>query len=503
MAFTNGVATVELKGGETATATGLPTEVDYTITEASAKGFTLTGKTGDTGTISTTKSTAEFTNTRETGDLELSKKLVSERAADADQVFTFTVTLDDTTISKTYGDMTFANGVATVELKGGETATATGLPTEVGYTITEKDADGFELTGKTGDTGTISTTKSTAEFTNTRKVGDLDLAKELISDRTADADAEFTFTVTLDDTTINGTYGDMEFKDGVAEVTLKGGENATAEGLPTDVKYTITEAEAEGFELTGTTGDEGTIKTEMSSAVFTNTRDTGDLTVKKTVASDTKEDETKDFNFIVTLSDTGINGTYGDMEFTDGVAEFTLKHKESKTAEGLPTEIDYTVEEEADDRFVTTMTGETGSIVKDEEMVAEFTNIFIDIKVKKVDDKNNVVKGAVLAVKDEEGKIVDQWTTDGTVHQIENLLPDTKYTLTELKVPEGYEKSPDITFMTDSTGKAQALQMVDKKIVIPDTSDHNRAPGWTISMIMSLLMAGLAFATRKKYGHIN
>ena len=327
--------------------------------------------------------------------------------------------------------------------------------------------------------------------------------KELISDRTADADAEFTFTVTLDDTTINGTYGDMEFKDGVAEVTLKGGENATAEGLPTDVKYTITEAEAEGFELTGTTGDEGTIKTEMSSAVFTNTRDTGDLTVKKTVASDTKEDETKDFNFIVTLSDTGINGTYGDMEFTDGVAEFTLKHKESKTAEGLPTEIDYTVEEEADDRFVTTMTGETGSIVKDEEMVAEFTNIFIDIKVKKVDDKNNVVKGAVLAVKDEEGKIVDQWTTDGTVHQIENLLPDTKYTLTELKVPEGYEKSPDITFMTDSTGKAQALQMVDKKIVIPDTSDHNRAPGWTISMIMSLLMAGLAFATRKKYGHIN
>ena len=123
--------------------------------------------------------------------------------------------------------------------------------------------------------------------------------------------------------------------------------------------------------------------------------------------------------------------------------------------------------------------------------------------VKKVDDKNDVVKGAVLAVKDEEGNIVDQWTTDGTVHLIENLLPDTKYTLTELKVPEGYEKSPDITFMTDSTGKAQALQMVDKKIVIPDTSDHNRTPGWTISMIMSLLMAGLAFATRRKYGYKN
>ena len=501
VAFEDGVATFTLKDGETKAITGLPTGITYTVEENTESGF-VTTKTGETGSISTTKATAAFTNTRETGDLELSKKLVSEREADKDQVFTFTVTLDDTTISKKYGDMTFANGVATVELKGGETATATGLPTEVGYTITEKDAPGFKVT-KTGDEGTISTTKSTVEFTNTREVGDLELSKELISDRTADKNQVFTFTVTLDDTTISKTYGDMTFANGVATVELKGGESATATGLPTDVEYKITEAEAEGFELTGTTGDTGTISTTKTTATFTNTRDTGDLTVKKTVASDTKEDETKDFNFIVTLSDTGINGTYGDMEFTEGVAEFTLKHNESKTAEGLPTEINYTVEEEADDRFVTTMTGETGSIVKDEEMVAEFTNIFIDIKVKKVDDKNNVVKGAVLAVKDEEGNIVDQWTTDGTIHQIENLLPDTKYTLTELKVPEGYEKSPDITFMTDSSGKAQALQMVDKKKVIPDTSDHDRTPGWTISMIMSLLMAGLAFATRKKYGHIN
>ena len=48
----------------------------------------------------------------------------------------------------------------------------------------------------------------------------------------------------------------------------------------------------------------------------------------------------------MTLGDQGIKGTYGDMTFTNGVATFTLKHKEVKTAKGLPTGITYTVTED-------------------------------------------------------------------------------------------------------------------------------------------------------------
>ena len=498
--FKNGVAEFTLKHNETKNIKGLPTGITYTVEEETDAGFTTT-KTGDTGSITTETATAAFTNTRKTGDLDVKKTVESDASADKTKEFNFKVTLSDTSINKTYNGVEFKNGVAEFTLKHNETKSIKGLPTGITYTVEEETDDGFTTT-KTGETGSITTETATAAFTNTRKTGDLDVKKTVVSDATADKTKEFTFKVTLGDTTINGTYGDVEFADGATTFTLKHDETKSITGLPTDVSYTVEEETAKGF-VTTKTGDTGTIATEKATAVFTNTRETGNLTVKKTVASDTKEDERKDFNFIVTLSDTGINGTYGDMEFTDGVAEFTLKHKESKTAEGLPTEIGYIVEEEADDRFVTTVTNDKGTIEKDKDAVVEFTNIFIDIKVKKVDDKNNVVKGAVLAVKDEEGKIVDQWTTDGTVHQIENLLPDTKYTLTELKVPEGYEKSPDITFMTDSTGKAQALQMVDKKKVIPDTSDHDRTPGWTISMIMSLLMAGLAFATRRKYGFKN
>ena len=373
MTFTEGVATVTLKGGEKATATGLPTGIEYTITEADTPGFQKTAVTGDTGTISETKSEASFTNTREKGDLELSKTVVSDAAADADQKFTFTVTLSDTTISGKYGDMTFTDGVATVELKGKEKVTATGLPTGITYTITEADAEGFQLTGKTGDTGTISKTKSEASFTNTRETGDLKLSKTVVSDAAADADQVFNFTVTLGDTTINGTYGGMTFTNGVATVDLKGGEEATATGLPTGITYTITEAAATGFKLTGKTGATGTISKDLSAVEFTNTREQGDLAVTKTVTSSTASDKTKDFNFTVTLSDTTISGEYGDMTFSDGVATFTLKDGETAEAKGLPTGITYTVEEETYEGFVLTKSGDTGEITTTKSQ-AQFTN---------------------------------------------------------------------------------------------------------------------------------
>ena len=87
----------------------------------------------------------------------------------------------------------------------------------------------------------------------------------------------------------------------------------------------------------------------------------------------------------------------------------------------------------------------------------------VEVKVNKVDNKGNPVSGAVLAVKDSSGKNVDQWTTDGSVHTVEGLEPDSTYTLTELSAPSGYEKAADIKFSTDQSGRTQVLKMVDKK----------------------------------------
>ncbi|MCC8052050.1 MAG: Cna B-type domain-containing protein, partial [Clostridiales bacterium] len=100
------------------------------------------------------------------------------------------------------------------------------------------------------------------------------------------------------------------------------------------ITYTITEDAVAGYTTT------------IDGYNVTNTLDAGNLTVTKTVAGSVV-DTTKEFSFTVTLSDTTLNGTFGEMTFKDGVATFTLKHGESKTATGIPAGTTYTVTEES------------------------------------------------------------------------------------------------------------------------------------------------------------
>lgn len=101
----------------------------------------------------------------------------------------------------------------------------------------------------------------------------------------------------------------------------------------------------------------------------------GNLSVTKAV-SGSAGDTFKAFNFTVTLGDASVSGAFGEMTFTDGVATFTLKHGERKTASALPAGIAYTViETEANqDGYTTTSDNTSGSIVKDDTVTAAFTN---------------------------------------------------------------------------------------------------------------------------------
>ncbi|MBQ3459981.1 MAG: hypothetical protein IJH14_04850, partial [Solobacterium sp.] len=227
---------------------------------------------------------------------------------------------------------------------------------------------------------------------------------------------------------------------------------------------------------------------------------------------------TEDDSFTFTIS--AEEGTPLPTTTTLTITKETLDHLKSFdkitfTKEGTYT---YTVKEtKGDAKGMTYDTSEhtitfnaiddgKGNIVpatEDETLIkaVTITNTYTEVKVEKVDDKNKAVKGAVLAIKDKDGKVVAQWTTDGTVHSVDNLEPDSTYTLTEIKVPEGYKKAADITFTTGPDGGIQVIKMVDKQEVIPDTSDHNNATGWTAGMITSMLVAIAAFLMKKKYSY--
>ena len=69
-----------------------------------------------------------------------------------------------------------------------------------------------------------------------------------------------------------------------------------------------------------------------------------------------------------------MNGNYGDMEFVDNVATFTLKHGESKSAAGLPEGTAYTVEESGNEGYTVTKTGDVGTIAGGETAVVKFVN---------------------------------------------------------------------------------------------------------------------------------
>jgi uncharacterized repeat protein (TIGR02543 family) len=109
-----------------------------------------------------------------------------------------------------------------------------------------------------------------------------------------------------------------------------------------------------GYKFTGWntksdgTGDVFTAETDVieSMTVYAQWQpltSSGNLTVSKTVTGNAGDTSTE-FHFTVKL-DTPINGTYGDMSFTDGTALLTLKHNEKKTATGLPTDVHYEVTE--------------------------------------------------------------------------------------------------------------------------------------------------------------
>ena len=256
--------------------------------------------------------------------------------------------------------------------------------------------------------------------------------------------------------------------------------------------YRVTEKEADqdGYTTTAT-GATGEIKKDQRvTATFTNTREiivpvpaTGSLVVSKTVAGNDGERE-KEFHFTVSLSDPTISGTYGEMEFKEGVATFSLKHQESKSGSGLPAGVTYRVtEKEADqDGYTTTATGATGEIKKDQTVMASFQNYrednYIDVTVKKIWklDNDGTATDFVTIVLCKNGKKYDtvelseenNWSY--TWHSLSNRYT---WTVEEREVPEGFtakvsQKDYTFTIVNDDNSSTQEK---------PNQSDKPDTPG--------------------------
>ena len=96
--------------------------------------------------------------------------------------------------------------------------------------------------------------------------GSLSVTKK-VTGTGGDRTKAFTFTITLNDKSINGTYGDMTFENGVAVITLKHGETKIATGLPAGFSYVVEESNNGGYTVTKTE-DTGTIPANDTAQVL-------------------------------------------------------------------------------------------------------------------------------------------------------------------------------------------------------------------------------------------
>jgi uncharacterized surface anchored protein len=87
----------------------------------------------------------------------------------------------------------------------------------------------------------------------------------------------------------------------------------------------------------------------------------------------------------------------------------------------------------------------------------------------KVDAGGEEVIGADMTVVDENGNVVDQWTSDGTDHKVNGLEEGKSYTIHEVTAPNGYVAATDIPFTVsgaDENGKKedQEYTVTDKRV---------------------------------------
>lgn len=405
--FTAGKAIFTLRHNERITASDLPVGTHFEVIEEETNDYTSTSN-GESGYIIKEGNTAAFINIyneditpEDIGNIMVTK-IVEGTWGELDREFTINIELNDKSINKTFGDITFVNGGAKFTLKNGESKTATGLPANIRYTITEDEANkDYYKTSYVNNSGLIiKDITINAEIINYRdKKGNLSIRKT-VEGPGGDINKEFSFIITLsgkyidDDgieqnaSELNNTFNNIEFINGVAKFTLKHNETLIINELPATIAYSIVEEETKYYTTTSI-NERGMIladSTVTTNVEFTNYRGAGNLVVSKFV-SGSDGNKSKEFNFTITLDDTSINGKYGDIIFVNGVANFTLKHNESKIAKNLPSGIKYNVVEKETNKngYSTTISNASGVISNDNTISVKIINH----KDKKVPESSN------------------------------------------------------------------------------------------------------------------
>ena len=411
-----------------------------------------------------------------------------------------------------YGNTAFKDGLATINLKAGESITFTNVPTGYHYSVSERDISGYTPVFL-GNPGVIEKdTTNVITCDNVKKTVDLPETNTVFLSKTCSSTDSFTFYVALTGLENNKTYSYIYTSNsatfsytssstGTADlvVSLTGGDSIEFTELPVGSTYKITEtpnAYIPSYSVFDAL-DMGLISsykganTESSSSLSTmkETVDSGEEIYVNFVNTEEKFDVD-----IAKMDDDGgmVEGAVLQVLSAGGnvlyewtteagsvktlslpVGTYTLHEK--TTPLGYETALDISfIVSISDGEASLTLEGSDEKLVR-VEMIDKKATAEVSFDKQKTDGIS--LNGAVLQVLDYEGKVLDEWTTDGTVHKT-SLSSNTTYTLHEKSAPDGYAYATDIVFSTDAEGKVSidatgenvdVVVMVDKELsVLPN-----------------------------------
>lgn len=355
--------------------------------------------------------------------------------------------------------------------------------------ITDLSGIQFKLSAKED---IIDMTDGSKYYTKGQEVGIYNLTKEgnLKIENLPIGTYELEETKTLDGLVLNQEKYEVKFikKDDVTKVYT---ENIDISNDTTVVEFSKTditgEAELEGAKLTVLDGDEiidtwtstdkahkiegliagkeYTLKEEIAPNGFVKATE-----IKFKVENSKNIQKQTMIDKIVELSKTDIGGNEiegAKIQVFDGdkiIDEWTST-KEAHKINGLEEGKTYILHEEvAPDGYVKATDVEFTVTNKKENQHEKLVNKII--KVSKVDLTNEKeIEGAELEITDEEGNIIEKWTSTKETHVVNGLEEGKTYILREEKAPYGYETAENITFTASTDKEMQVIVIKDMPIL--------------------------------------
>ena len=487
------------------------------------------------------------------GSLKITKVLEAGSGTATEQKFSFEITLTDENKkplsgNTMFGNTAFSSGKANVSVAAGESTTVSDIPAGYHYSVSEIPARGYRQVSFTNSSGTITDGTTEAVCTNkyiperetdnptSERVG---LTINKVCDSQSD---KFKFSINISNlnvgeavaaeiktTSTSASEKTTYMPDGSGEINaeaeISGSGSISLSGIPVGATYRITEAATPyiaSYNITDAAGKGSINKTESANSeaqtplsTMTEMADSGEsisitFTNKKPSypVSFTKRDEKDNFveNAVLEVSKTDGTkitswtteaGESRELSLEPGA--YVLKELSAPAGYAKAPDISFTVDD-------------TGKIfigsteVSDIEMIDNSTETTVSIS--KTDNLGFPVIGAGLVLTDTStGKVADSWQTDNKPHDVKLSFGKT-YTLSEVSVPNGYEKAQNITITVSSDGSLTVdgkkvsdtnVSMIDarKPYILPSTGGSGNRRAVLLLLSLSSLFALLLLSTKK------